>query len=202
MTPAKTTDPHDILDFWFGDGWHRGWPSDDRYPLWFGGGAQQDSLIRERFGWGVQAALAGGLTDWEAAPDTRLALVLLLDQFTRNVHRGQARAFVGDRRAQGLVMQTLAQDAELPPVARVFLYMPLMHAESLALQEECVSRLESLSQAHPELRPSLAGHLRAAEQHRDIVRRFTRFPHRNAVLGRVSTPEEEAFLEDGPRFGQ
>ena len=198
-------DPAHILDFWFGDGWQQGWPSDNRNALWFGGGAEQDSDIRERFGPTVEVALAGGLDEWERAPDSRLALVLLLDQFARNVHRGQARAFAGDRRAQRLVMQTLAlgQDADLPTVGRVFLYMPLMHAESLALQEECVLLFGALARSvAPERQAALAGNLRAAEQHCDIVRRFGRFPYRNAVLGRVSTPEEDAFLADGPRFGQ
>ena len=198
-------DPAHILDFWFGDGWRLGWPSDDRNALWFGGGAEQDSGIRERFGPTVEVALDGGLDDWEQAPDSRLALVLLLDQLARNVHRGQARAFAGDGRAQRLVMHTLAlgEDAELPTVGRVFLYMPLMHAESLALQEDCVLLFEALSRnSPPERQAALAGNLRAAEQHCDIVRRFGRFPHRNSVLGRANTPEEDAFLTNGPRFGQ
>lgn len=197
--------PQDVLDFWFGDGLTLGWPSDDRQPLWFGGGAAQDALIRERFGALVAQALGGGLVHWEQRVQERLALVLLLDQFTRNVYRGLPRAFAGDGRAQRLVMHTLAlgQDEELPCVARVFLYMPLMHAESPALQGECVLRFQALARnSPPELQATLAGNLRFAEQHRDIVQRFGRFPHRNAAQGRVNTPEEDAFLTDGPRFGQ
>ena len=195
----------DVLDFWFGDGLTRGWPSDDRSALWFGGGPALDEQIRSRFGALVERALTGELTDWETSIRDRLALVILLDQFTRNVHRGHARAFAGDLRAQRLVLQSLAleQDAELPTIGRVFLYMPLMHAESPALQDECVLKFEALSrQSPPELRQKLEGNLKAAREHADIVHRFGRFPHRNAVLGRANTSEEESFLQHGPRFGQ
>lgn len=202
-TPAPL--PQDVLDFWFGDGLRADWPSDDRNPLWFGGGAAQDALIRERFGERVEQALQGGLTDWETNLTDRLALVLLLDQFSRNVHRGQARAFAGDARAQQLVVRTLAHgdDRALPRVGRVFLYMPLMHAENPALQADCVRCFQELAQEAPAaLHKSLAGNLRFAEEHRDIIERFGRFPHRNAALGRASTPEETQFLTTGPRFGQ
>lgn len=199
------SDPQDILDFWFGDGLVLGWPSDDRSGLWFRGGAAIDAEIRERFGPLVEQALDGGLTDWEAVPTSRLALVILLDQFTRNAHRGQARAFAGDGRAQRLVLQSLAleQDAELPVIGRVFFYMPLMHAESPTLQDECVIKFEALwRQSPPALQARLDGNLMSAREHADIVARFGRFPHRNAVLGRASTVDEEAFLQHGPRFGQ
>jgi uncharacterized protein (DUF924 family) len=200
-----TPDPQEILDFWFGDGLVLGWPSDDRSGLWFHGGQDLDAQIRERFGPLVQQALGGGLTDWETTPATRLALVILLDQFTRNVHRGHARAFAGDGRAQRLVLQSLAleQDTELPTVGRVFFYMPLMHAESPTLQDECVIKFEALwRQSPPALQARLDGNLKAAREHADIVARFGRFPHRNAVLGRTCTAEEETFLQNGPRFGQ
>lgn len=195
----------DVLDFWFGDGLTLGWPSDDRSALWFSGGPALDEEIRTRFGPMVERALNGELTDWENSIHDRLALIILLDQFTRNVHRGQARAFAGDVRAQRLVLQSLAldQDADLPTIGRVFLYMPLMHAESPALQDECVMKFEALSrQSPPELQQKLQGNLKAAREHAEIVHRFGRFPHRNAVLGRANTAEEESFLQHGPRFGQ
>ena len=201
MNPSS----RDVLDFWLGDGLTLGWPSDDRSALWFGGGPALDAQIRARFGALVEQALNGELTDWETSIQDRLALVILLDQFTRNVHRGQARAFAGDGRAQRLVLQSLAleQDAELVTIGRVFLYMPLMHAESPALQDECVMKFETLSrQSPPELQQKLQGNLKAAREHADIIRRFGRFPHRNAVLGRAGTTEEDAFLQHGPRFGQ
>lgn len=197
--------PDDMLTFWFGDALVSDWPAQDRSALWFGGGAALDARITERFGPLVDTALDGGLVDWENPLPARLALVIVLDQLARNVHRGQARAFAGDGRAQRLVLQSLAlmQDAELPRVGRLFFYMPLMHAESLALQHECVARLEALAEGSPpEVRERLQGNLRSARQHRDIVEQFGRFPHRNAVLCRPATPEEEAFLQNGPRFGQ
>lgn len=204
-SPAATHSPPDVLDFWLGDGLQLDWPSTDRNPLWFGGGPAQDQHIRERFGPLVDAALDGGLADWEATPHNRLALVILLDQFSRNVYRSQARAFAGDPRAQQLVRHSLelGHDALLPRAGRLFLYMPLMHAEDLALQDACVACFTRLHEsAPPALRDTLAGNLHHARLHRDIVVRFGRFPHRNAALGRVSTPEEQLFLKDGPRFGQ
>ncbi len=194
-----------VLDFWFGDGLQRDWPSDDRQALWFRGGAEQDARIRQRFGPLVETALGGGLTDWEGNLSTRLALLILLDQFTRNIHRGQARAFAGDARAQQLVLATLdaREDEALARVGRVFLCMPLMHAENLALQTRCVACFTELHQNSPlALRETLAGHLHFAVEHRDTVARFGRFPHRNAALGRESTAAEQAFLENGPRYGQ
>ncbi|MBS3996536.1 MAG: DUF924 domain-containing protein [Hydrogenophaga sp.] len=209
-TPSTAPSAHEataqeVLDFWLGDGLLNDWPSTDHHTLWFGGQATHDHQIAQRFGGLVAEALAGGLTDWEDALHSRLALVILLDQFTRNVHRGQARAFAGDARAQHLVRATLArqQDRLLPRVGRVFLYMPLMHAEDLALQNECVERFSYLvDTATVELRDTLASNLRFARQHRDIIATFGRFPYRNAVLGRPSTPAEIEFLKDGPRFGQ
>ncbi len=205
MPATQPISPHDVLDFWFADGLALDWPSRNLSPLWFGGGAQQDALIRHRFGPSVEAALAGGLTAWEAAPLDRLALIVLIDQFSRNTFRGQARAFSGDARAQALVTTMIArqQDAALPRVGRVFVYMPLMHAEHLALQDQCVASFTQLqAQAPQALQTELAANLKAAHEHRDIVARFGRFPHRNAVLGRSDTPEETEFLKNGPRFGQ
>jgi uncharacterized protein (DUF924 family) len=195
----------EVLDFWFGDGLRSDWPSTEHKALWFGGGAEQDQVIRDRFSAGVDAALDGDLTHWESRLPARLALVILLDQFSRNIYRGQARAFAGDARAQQLVLRTLdaAEDEPLARVGRVFLYMPLMHAEDLALQERCVERFTALHEdSPPALREKLAGNLNFAREHRDTVLRFGRFPHRNAVLGRESTQEEPAFLTNGPRYGQ
>lgn len=203
--PVDTPTPADVLHFWFGDTWPRDWPEDDRNPRWFGGGAELDQQIRKRFGPLVDAALHGALAQWESAMPSRLALLILLDQFSRNVHRGQAQAFAGDGQAQRLVLQSLAleQDHELPIVGRVFLYMPLMHAESLPLQYECVARFTALARhAPPAIAQRLQGHLGAAHQHLAIIEKFGRFPHRNAALGRESTDAEQAFLADGPRFGQ
>ncbi len=200
--PAHT----DVLDFWLGDAHlQRDWPETDRSALWFGGGPELDAQITARFGPLVNAAIDGGLTEWETPLAKRLALIVLLDQFTRNVHRGTARAFAGDARAQLLALQTIAmaEDDELPRIGRVFVYMPLMHTEHLAVQRECLKLFSELQRTSPaELQRALEGNLRAARQHLAIVERFGRFPHRNAAMGRTSTPEEAAFLKDGPRFGQ
>ncbi|MCY1531673.1 hypothetical protein D9M68_669060 [compost metagenome] len=204
-TPTFPTAALDVLDFWFGDGLQLDWPSQDFNQRWFGGSPAQDDAIRQRFGALVDTALDGGLTEWETEPRARLALIVLLDQLSRNVHRGQRRAFDGDARAQRLSRRSLAEgmDTTLTPAGCVFLYMPLMHAENLELQEECVARFQRLVDTGPEpLRETLANNLRFAVVHRDIVAQYGRFPHRNAVLGRIGTPDEEAFLKDGPRFGQ
>lgn len=198
-TPAR------VLEFWLGDGLDKDWPTQDLGKRWFGGGAELDADIRARFGAAVDEALAGGLQDWEQTPLHRLALVILLDQFPRNIFRGTARAFAGDARAQQLVRQAVAagEDLRLPWVARLFLYMPLMHAESPALQDECVERFTRLVADAPEaLKQRLQGNLDYAHQHRDIITLFGRFPYRNTVLGRADTPAEKDFLEKGPRFGQ
>jgi uncharacterized protein (DUF924 family) len=149
--------------------------------------------------------VSGGLQDWEQPALNRLALVILLDQFTRNVFRGKGQAFAGDARAQQLVLagHGRREDLQLPWAGRVFLYMPLMHAESLALQDECVAALPGCRPMRPNRSSSrLQSNLDFARQHRDIVARFGRFPYRNAALGRLDTPEEADFLLKGPRFGQ
>jgi uncharacterized protein (DUF924 family) len=204
-SPTSAATPAQVLEFWLGDGLDKDWPTQDLGKRWFGGGAELDADIRARFGAAVQEAVAGGLRDWEQKPLTRLALVILLDQFTRNVFRGKPQAFAGDARAQRLVLQTLAagEDLELPWAGRVFLYMPLMHAETLALQDECVARFTRLQADAPDsLKQRLQGNLDFARQHRAIIARFGRFPYRNAALGRDDTAEEQDFLLKGPRFGQ
>ena len=198
-------DTHDVLHFWLEDGLELGWPSRSLSALWFGGGDALDQAIRDRFGPLVHQAVDGALTDWEAVPLNRLALVLLLDQFTRNVYRGQARAFAGDGRAQALALDALNRrlDAGLPLAGRVFMAMPLMHAEDLAVQHRCVACFEALlAGAPPDRAADLQGHLDAAREHRDIIAGFGRFPHRNAALGRTTSAAELAYLTKGKRFGQ
>jgi uncharacterized protein (DUF924 family) len=197
--------PAEVLDFWLGDGVEKEWPTQDLNKRWFSGGAELDAEISERFGTDVEAAVSGGLQDWEQPALNRLALVILLDQFTRNVFRGKGQAFAGDARAQQLVLAALADglDLQLSWAGRLFLYMPLMHAESLALQDECVARFTRLQADAPEsLKQRFQSNIDFAHQHRDIIARFGRFPYRNAALGRLDTAEEADFLLKGPRFGQ
>ena len=194
-----------VLEFWLQDAMDHGWPSQDLGKLWFGGGAALDRDIENRFGDLVRDALAGGLVPWEAWPLDRLALVVLLDQFTRNVFRSQSQAFAGDPRAQRLSQEAIRQqwDAELPLAGRVFLTMPLMHAENLAMQDACVKRFrELLADAKATHSHALGKNLESALQHRNIIAEFGRFPHRNTTLARSSTALEQEFLRDGPRFGQ
>ena len=196
---------NEVLRFWLEDGLELGWPSRSLSALWFGGADTVDQSIRERFGPLVHQAVDGALTDWEAEPLNRLALVLLLDQLTRNVFRGQARAFAGDGRAQTLATDALDRglDAGLPLAGRVFMAMPLMHAEDPALQHRCVAYFEALLADVPANRTAkLQGHLDAALEHRDIIAMFGRFPHRNSILGRATTATEQAYLAKGKRFGQ
>lgn len=194
-----------VLAFWFGDGLEQGWPSEPRNRLWFRADRAVDAEIEERFGPLVEAALWNELVDWEGVPRRRLALILLLDQFTRNMYRGRAEAYAGDHRAQTLVVEALARgmDEELPWIGRVFFYMPLMHAEDLDLQEQGVAAFRRMKEkAPPEIAEKVDDNLKFAEEHRDIIRRFGRFPHRNRVLGRENTPEEERFLVNASTYGQ
>jgi uncharacterized protein (DUF924 family) len=208
-TPALLATPNDALDFWLADGVQLGWPTQNMSERWFGGGAALDEEIKLRFGPRVLQALEGDLGDWAQTAPTpalgQLAQVILLDQFTRNVFRGQARAFSGDAQAQQLALQAIAAkaDQQLPWVGRVFMYMPLMHAENLTLQKECVARFAQLLDDAPQhLKERLQDNLDFARKHEEIIARFGRFPYRNAALGRASTAEEEIFLANGPRFGQ
>lgn len=194
-----------ILDYWLGDAIHLGWPSQDRHALWFGGDRSVDLEIQSQFGDLVNEALAGGLMHWKRTALARLALVILLDQFTRNIYRGRAAAFAGDERAQSLVREALSmrEDEELPLAGRVFLFMPLEHAEDLEMQEESVRRFSTLATRAPDaLAEMFSMFVDYALLHRDIIALFGRFPHRNAALLRESTPGELEFLPDGPRFGQ
>lgn len=203
--PENTSQWQQILRFWFGDDLEREWPEPTFEERWFGGGPVLDREITERFGTLVETALDGGLTKWESDAHSRLALILLLDQFSRNVFRGSARAFAGDARAVALVVDGLASnmDKELPWAGRVFFYMPLMHAEDDALQARCVSCFEQAAEKAPAaVVEKLENNIKFARMHAEIIDRFGRFPHRNTALSRESTPEEQAYLENGPRFGQ
>lgn len=195
----------EVLDFWFDDGLERGWPSRNMSELWFGGSRGLDEEIRERFSVFVEAALWSELVDWEARPLSRLALVIVLDQFTRNIYRGEAKAFSGDHRACTLVMEGIARgmDKQLPWIGRVFFYMPLMHAEDMALQDECVRCFEAMvDEAPADIADKVRNNLAFAKEHRELIKRFGRFPYRNAALGRESTEAEREYLEHGKRYGQ
>jgi uncharacterized protein (DUF924 family) len=166
----------------------------------------RDDHIRVRFGALVERAARGELASWADGPRRRLSLILLLDQFPRNMFRGTARAFATDAQALALTLSGMqsAADAALETVERIFFYMPLQHAESREVQEESVAAYRRLlTEAPPELQQHFESALRSAENHHSIIERFARFPYRNQVLGRVSTPEERDWLrEGGNSFGQ
>lgn len=192
-----------ILDFWFGELDADGFCVEDRNDLWFRSNAETDRTLRERFGTRVEQALAGELDDWAVQPQGRLALILLLDQFTRNIYRGSTAAFSGDPKAMQLTRDGLDEIRQLAPIQRVFFYMPFEHSEDIADQTRCVELLRELRNELPEaLQARIDSFIDFAIQHRDIIARFRRFPHRNRALGRMSTTEELEYLEDGKRFGQ
>jgi uncharacterized protein (DUF924 family) len=193
MTAPAMSVPDDVLQFWFGDG-------QAVRPEWFRKDAAFDGLIRERFGQLIGIALGGGLASWRDTPDGALAELIVLDQFTRNVFRDTPRAFAGDALALAGAQAVIARgdDAVLAPLERWFVYMPLEHAEDLAMQDESVRRFEALAALSPEQFGSAFDY---ALRHHEVIRRFGRFPHRNAILGRESTPAELAFLQQpGSRF--
>ena len=180
----------DVLDFWF-------LPPDNRdygqaRVEWFRKDDAFDAHIRARFGALIDAAIEGGLRAWEATPHGALARLIVLDQLTRNVYRGTPRAFAGDAQALALAvaLTQAAQDRLLPPMLRAFAYLPFEHAEDLAMQARAVELFQLLSQAQP----GFDGMLDYAQRHQEVIARFGRFPHRNAILGRASTPQEVEFL--------
>jgi uncharacterized protein (DUF924 family) len=172
--------PQDVLAFWRAAG----------PPKWFGKDAAFDREIAACFLATHEAGAAGRLSDWEATPAGALALLILLDQFPRNMFRGSARAFATDPLARAVAERAIAQgfDAHAASAERMFFYLPFEHSENLADQERSLALSRRAGGGKAD---------RYAEIHADIIRRFGRFPHRNAVLGRATTPEEQAFLDTG-----
>jgi uncharacterized protein (DUF924 family) len=188
----------DVLDFWFGA------PGSATYGQprkeWFVKSDAFDAAIAERFGALIDQAIAGGLREWDAeGPQGVLARILVLDQFTRNAYRDTPRSFAGDGLALSAARQLADSGAhqELPPQQRAFAYMPFEHAEDAFMQERAVSLFTALAAEHP----GFDDMLDYAHRHRGVIARFGRFPHRNEILGRASTPEEIEFLrQPGSRF--
>jgi uncharacterized protein (DUF924 family) len=201
MLRAMPVSPETVLTFWFGP---PGAPPLTNAARWFERDDAFDAEIAARFAETLRRAAAGELEAWRETPTGALALVIVLDQFSRNLHRDSPLAFANDPAARDVAKDVRARrfDRALAPLERSFLYLPYEHAEDLALQEESVVLFTELAaSAPPELAESLRSSLDYAQRHRDVIARFGRFPHRNAVLGRASTPAELEFLkEPGSRF--
>lgn len=196
----------EINAFWLGSSLDNAEAASDRRDWWYRGGVAVDDDIRARFGGLVQQACARDLMAWQATPDGALALILLLDQFTRNLYRNTPQAYMGDECAFEIVRRAIEQkfDKALPPVSRIWLYHPFHHAEEVEDQDRGIALLNELRQeAAVEWRPYVERSIEGWTRHRDIVAQFGRFPHRNAVLGRGTTDEEAEFLNaNSEAFGQ
>ncbi len=182
------TTPSDVLDFWFA-------PANAEH--WFVRDEGFDARIRERFGTTVEQASTGALASWQDTPRGWLACLIVLDQFSRNIFRNDPRAWAQDVAARDIALAGIARgnDRRLPPLWRVFAYLPLEHAEDTVLQQRSVQLFSALREAAPEDQAArFDGYLDYAQRHADVIARFGRFPHRNAILGRTSTAEEQAWL--------
>ncbi|MEO6362662.1 MAG: DUF924 family protein [Caldimonas sp.] len=190
MTPTGR-DAQAVLDFWFGTAGSEEFATQRK--IWFTKDDAFDAEIRSRFGALLERALRGEVDAWKDQADSALARIVLLDQFTRNAFRGTQRAFAGDAQALAAATAMIGarQDELLPPFLRAFVYLPYEHSEGLAMQDESVRLFTRLAAGAPEIRPMLD----YAHRHRAVIERFGRFPHRNDVLGRLSTAEESAFLK-------
>jgi uncharacterized protein (DUF924 family) len=199
-----TVQPEDVLAFWLGPPGSAAEVARRQRTLWFGKSAANDQEVAERFADTLLAAKAGHLDHWADTSRGRLALVIVLDQFPHHIHRNQPQSFATDPQALALSLSAVkdGEDRQLAAIERVFLYLPLEHAESNAMQDLSVSLFETLARdAVADERTMFDDFLDYARQHRDVVARFGRFPHRNEILGRPSTAAEIEFLKQpGSRF--
>jgi uncharacterized protein (DUF924 family) len=187
-----------VLDWWFGAPASTAADMAPKVARWFREGAKLDPIIREKFGSLVDSAVDGGLTDWEATLEGRVALIIVLDQFTRHVFRDQARMYQGDSRAQrvSLALFDSGEGRRLRLDWRQFSMMPMLHSEDVRLQQRSVEEVDAMvKDAPPEMQSFFGMATEQSRKYRDIVTRFGRFPHRNGLLGRTSTPEEIEFMK-------
>jgi uncharacterized protein (DUF924 family) len=196
----------EILSFWFREHELSAPQIDRRMDIWFGEDPVFDEAIKADFGNDIERASKGQLDHWAEEPRGRLALILLLDQFRRNVHRNTAKAFSHDKLALKLCVEgaMAKKDKGLTPIQKVFFYMPLQHAESAKVQAKSVELFNKLAESvSPTFQETFLTVAQFAELHKDIIDQFGRFPHRNELLGRENTPEEDEYLAgDSPDFGQ
>ena len=195
-----------ILSFWFKEQELSAPQIDRRMDIWFGEDSVFDHEIEKEFSDDVDSASEGKLDHWAAEPHGRLALIILIDQFRRNIYRNSAKAFSKDRLALKLCVEGAVEkkDKRLTPIQRVFFYMPLQHTESAKVQAKSVALYNRLAESvSPTYQETFLTVAQFAELHKDIIDQFGRFPHRNQLLGRENTPEEDEYLaSDSPDFGQ
>lgn len=196
----NTANHDEVLEFWFGDLTDSAATIAGRQSaLWWGKADATDAVIRDRFGPLLAAAAAGALDGWAASAEGRLGLILVTDQFTRTIGRDTPQAFALDPQARALSIEGIesGHDQALQPIQRVFFYLPLEHSENLDHQRWCVDLMKTLAReaADPAERKTFESYVDFAEAHLRIIARFGRFPHRNTILGRESTPEEIEFLK-------
>ena len=199
------TDYEDVLDYWFAGAEQSPHLAAERGSFWFGSNDEVDAEISDRFGGRVRAAMEGDLDAWRETPRGTVALLLLLDQFTRNVFRGTSEAFAADPLALEVAESLIdsGRDKELPWVYRAFLHLPFEHSESIEDQRRCVELCRAAAdEASPEWEELMTGYIQWAVGHMEVVERFGRFPHRNDVLGRTGTSEEIEYLKDAEHYGQ
>jgi uncharacterized protein (DUF924 family) len=187
----------DVLEFWFGEIGTDGLPSPDRPKMWWRGSKRLDATISRRFGARLEAAAGRELSSWLTSPRGRLAVIILLDQFSRNIFRGTPKAFAQDGLALELARVGLdkGHDAQLRAIEAVFMYVPFMHGETAACQSQSIECFQNLrTRCGDAIRSAIDSNVDFARKHKAIIDRFGRYPHRNAILGRTSTTEETEFL--------
>jgi len=195
-----TANAEDLLEFWFGDALASAERLEARSQLWFRQSDAFDAEIGQRFSALPERAASGALDAWREGAEPCLAFVLAVDQLPRNLFRGSARAFAFDPLGREAALSAIARgfDRDLHPVQAAFLYLPLEHAEDVEMQERSVQLYAALGERAPgQIRAQFDQYSEYARRHRDVIRRFGRFPHRNGMLERPSTPEEVAYLESG-----
>ncbi len=206
ITDLDQTRIDEILSFWFKERKLTAPKIDSRMDIWFGEDPVFDHEIEKAFGTDVDSASDGKLNHWAHKPHGRLALILLLDQFRRNIYRGTVDAFAKDKAALKLCVEGAMEksDQSLSPIERVFFYMPLQHSESIKVQVKAVKIYNRLTEAvSPTYTETFATIAQFAELHHDIVELFGRFPHRNKLLNRQNTPQEDEYLSgDSPTVEQ
>jgi len=195
-----------VLSFWFGDLKENEAPSEAHRKMWWIKDTENDNRIKDNFGNDLRLAIDGELDDWKKSPEGSLALIILLDQFSRNIYRDTNKAFSQDEMSLQICTEGIDNgfDKELHPVKRILFNMPLMHSESMDMQEKSLECFSGLAQEFTEpesIASTVSNSYQYALRHYEIIKRFGRYPHRNEILGRESTTEEIEFLgEPGSSF--